>query len=402
MQISFYTLGCKLNQAETEDLKQALVKLGFFVVPFSKKADVSIIRACGVTCNASQTTREMIRKAKRNGSHVIAMGCLENKLPEVDFVAKTNEEAIEQIINLNEEVGSLSPNNPSEEKHLERTRAFIKIQTGCNFNCSYCIIPHFRGRSTSVPMNKIIQEINGKVNQGFSEIILTGVNICQYKDKKLSLSDLLKIILEKTKIKRVRLGSLDPRLITKDLIELYSDKKITERLMPHWHLSLQSGSDNILKSMNRLYTSKQYLKIVETLREKNSYFSFTTDIIVGFPGETEKDFADTCELLEKIQFTKVHVFPFSSRPGTPAEKMKQIPDKTKTEMAKKLIQISKKVEQKFIEAFVGETRPVLFENKKSGYTHGYTPEFVRVKIKSEKNLKNKIESIIIQKSILQL
>jgi threonylcarbamoyladenosine tRNA methylthiotransferase MtaB len=407
MKISFFTLGCKLNQAETDELKTELLKLGFFVVPFSQKADVSVIRACGVTEGASRTTREMIRNAKRRGAYIIATGCMENRnMPEIDFVAMDNKHVIDQIVILSEakdpfnlEGGILRcAQNDSVGEPTERTRAFIKIQTGCNFNCSYCIIPHFRGHSGSIPAETIIENINKKVEEGFNEAVLTGVNICQYQDKKLTLAGLLKKILLNTKIVRVRLGSLDPRLITEDLIKLYSDKKTTERLMPHWHLSLQSGSDTILKSMNRLYSAKKYYVIVAKLRKSNPLFSFTTDVIVGFPGETESDFKQTCGLVKKAQFAKVHVFPFSARPETAAENMKQIPDKTKKERSKKMILLSEETAKKFAEKFIGKIRPVLFENKKTGYT----PEFIRIKNNSKKNLQNKIVKTVIRKSNLQL
>jgi len=407
MKISFYTLGCKLNQAETDELKNELLRHGFSVVPFSQKADVAVIRACGVTEGASRTTREMIRNAKRRGAYIIATGCMENKnMPEIDFVAMDNQKIIEHIVILsaakdllNLDEGILKQvQDDNKDEPTERTRAFIKIQTGCNFNCSYCIIPHFRGHSASIPSEKIIENINKKVEQGYNEVVLTGVNICQYKDKELALAGLLKKILLNTKIVRVRLGSLDPRLITEDLINLYSDKKTTERLMPHWHLSLQSGSDVILKSMNRLYSTKKYYGIIAKLRKSNPLFSFTTDVIVGFPGETENDFKQTCDLIKKVQFAKVHVFPFSARPGTAAEKMQPIPDKTKKERSKKLVLLSEETAKKFAEKFVGKTRPVLFENKKTGYT----PEFIRIKNNSDINLQNKIVKTVIRKSNLQL
>ena len=395
MKISFYTLGCKLNQAETDELKTELKKIGAVVVPFSRRADVAIVRACGVTCGASATTREMIRHAKKRGAYVIATGCLESNIPEIDFAAKNNEEITEHVARLAKKVFIRETDFCEEPAH--RTRAFVKIQNGCNFNCAYCIIPHFRGRSQSVPGEDVINSINEKVAAGYREAVLTGVNINQYRDKNLDLAGLIKKILLNTKIVRLRLGSLDPRLITPELIKLYSNKKFARRLMPHWHLSLQSGSDEILKKMKRPYTAQQYLNIVAKLRGANPLFSFTTDAIVGFPGETGTDFARTCDVVAEAVYAKVHVFPFSPRPGTVAGKMKPVRDQIKTERSKKLIRLSKKIASEFAARFVGKTRPVLFENKNTGYT----PEFIRVKTK-KKFPPNTIADVKITKSNLQL
>lgn len=408
MKISLHTFGCKLNQAESDELKNDLIKADFDIVPTESGEDVAIVRGCAVTLGASRSTREMIRRLKRSGAYVVAVGCLENSdLPEIDFVGKDNDEIIRHVLTL--PMGLPRRFAPRNDK-TNRTRAFIKIQSGCNFNCNYCIIPSFRGKNTCEPTQKILNKILEAEKNGFKEIILTGVNICQYSDSPLTpsdsplvrgrnLTDLLKMILRETNIPRVRLGSLDPRLITKDLIKIYAEN--SNRLMPCWHLSLQSGSDEVLKAMNRHYTAKQYLNIIEEVRKNNPTFSFTTDMIVGFPGETEKDFEDTCNLVEKVQFTKVHVFPFSVRPGTQAEKMD---DKITNEVikirAKKLFEIAKLTSRKFLKKLNGQTRPVLFENKKdavkaSNVWSGYTPEYVRVNFRSDECLQNKICDVVV-------
>ncbi|MEK7213138.1 MAG: tRNA (N(6)-L-threonylcarbamoyladenosine(37)-C(2))-methylthiotransferase MtaB [Patescibacteria group bacterium] len=429
MKISFFTLGCKLNQAETDELKKELQKMGFLAVPFKAKANIAVVRACAVTCGASRTTRETIRQAKRRGAYVIATGCLEHKnLPEIDFMAKNNEEVIKhlQTVILNgtkcsEESLSAHQNDPTEilrfaqddktTEPIDRTRAFIKIQTGCNFNCAYCVIPSFRGRAESVPTKEIIKKIKQAEKEGYKEVILTGVNVCQYrndshhpapllhKEGAINLAGLLKRILTETKIPRIRLGSLDPRLISDEFIKLFSNP----RLLPHWHLSLQSGSDEILKKMRRGYTAKQYQTIVKKIRAKNPLFSLTTDIIAGFPGETAKDFKATCNFVKKINFTKIHVFPFSPRPGTDAAKMPgAAQDKIKTERVKKLIKIANSTSREFIKKFIGLSRPVLFEHKKTALSGGYAPEYFTVKYKSSKNLQNKIVEVkLASSSILQ-
>ena len=392
MNVSYYTLGCKLNQAETDELKNALEKVKFLTVPFDSGEEISIIRACGVTCGASQTTREMIRRVKRRGAVVVATGCLENNaMPEIDFVGKNNEEIIEHLLNLSTDSTTQIKRQNSNKEIQNKTRKFIKIQTGCNFQCSYCIIPQFRGKSNSMSPQEIITKINQTTKNGFQEVVLTGVNICQYKYNAINLVLLLKEILDKTSMPRIRLGSLDPRLITDELVELYGKNK--NRLLPHWHLSLQSGSDTVLKRMARGYSAKKYAGIVKKLRLKYPLFSITTDIIVGFPGETEEEFLQTCKFVKQNNFCKVHVFPFSPRPGTQAAKLKPIHNQTITDRAKKLNIICKQVAQKYTDNFVDQTREVLFENKKGKYWYGYSPEYFKIKFDSDKNLENVIKNI---------
>ncbi|HNU96064.1 MAG TPA: tRNA (N(6)-L-threonylcarbamoyladenosine(37)-C(2))-methylthiotransferase MtaB [Candidatus Magasanikbacteria bacterium] len=388
MQISYLTFGCKLNQAETDSLRRALENFGYQTVDFDSGENVCIIRACAVTCGASSTTREHIRRAKRQGSHVIVAGCLENKeLSEIDFVGQTNEMIIEHLL---ENFYPQSQVSKCRTLSVDKTRAFVKIQTGCNFQCAYCIIPSFRGKSISRKTEEIITELKMLEKQGYKEAVLTGVNICQYQDGPDKLADLLAEILKKTKIPRFRLGSLDPRLIDDKLIKIYKNP----RLLPHWHLSLQSGSDNVLNLMRRGYGTATYKKIVDKVRTFYPDFSFTTDIIVGFPGETENDFQETLDFVKKIQFTKVHIFPFSPRPNTPAKDMKPaVQDKIKTERVKILTDQTYKTAQKFAKNFYGQNKKVLFEQKKSGYWFGYSPEYFKIKIKANKNLHNKIITV---------
>ncbi len=405
MKISFYTLGCKLNQAETDELKKDLVKKGFKAADFLSNEDVAVIRACGVTSGASQTTREVIRRAKRQGAYVVATGCLENKkMKEIDFVAFTSEEILSHLEKMAFDLKI--ENDEENDLPLERTRSFIKIQNGCNFACSYCIVPSFRGRSTSISIKKVIEKVWEVEKQGFKEVVLTGVNICQYSDDKKGLGDLLEAILEQTRIPRIRLGSLDPRLISKKLLDLFTfdynqaDNQ-QKRLMPHWHLSLQSGSDKILKGMNRFYTAKKYFEIVNKLYAAYPLFSITTDIIVGYPGETETDFLDTLKLIKKVKFSKVHVFPFSPRPGTLAASARpMVQEKIRTERAKKLGKEIQKLHKEYQNKFIGQTREVLFENKnpRTGYYEGYTPEYLKVKKTSKSKLANKIITINLNKN----
>ncbi len=392
MRISYYTLGCKLNQAETNELKTELTKIGFLTVPWGSSTDIAIVRACGVTMGASQTTRELIRQAKRMGAYVVATGCLENSdLPEIDFGGQTNSAIITHLQKIKtsnfDQTYELCLSEPED-----KTRAFIKIQNGCNFNCAYCIIPHFRGRASNITTDEVIKKITDAENNGYNEVVLTGVNVCLFKDGDTDLAGLLAKVLKKTKIQRIRLGSLDPRLIPDRLIALYQNP----RLLPHMHLSLQSGSDAVLHNMRRGYTTAQYFDIVQRTRALYPLFSFTTDIIVGFPGETEKNFLETCAFVKQCQFAKVHVFPFSPRPGTVAANMKPaVQDKIKTERVKKLIRLANTVGKKYFNKFIGMTRPVLFESRRGDFWYGYTPEYIRAKQRTTKDLNNKIIDTLI-------
>lgn len=393
MSVSFYTIGCKLNQAETDEIINHLINFNVDIVNFKSKSDIAVIRACAVTENASQTTRELIRRAKKNGSFTIVSGCLENiDLPEIDLIAYDSKEIINKILKLENNNNFSVKNN-----YKKKTRAFIKIQTGCNFQCSYCTIPKYRGKSVSLPPKKIIQNIQDVISEDCQEIVLTGVNICQYKYKHLNLSDLLELILNKTTIKRIRLGSLDPRLITDNLIKIF----INDRLMPHWHLSLQSGSDKILKMMNRGYTTNHYLNITKKILKINPLFSFTTDIIVGFPDESDDDFRETIHFTQKIGFSKIHIFPYSPRLGT---KALLLPNKVKNfiikERVMKLKKIANQLAINYQSKLIGKTRAILFEQKKNNYWQGYSPEYIFITINDKKNLKNKIVNLKLTKKII--
>ncbi len=393
MNIAIYTLGCKLNQAESNELKFQLTELGYKIVNFKSTEKISVIRACGVTNDATRRTRQIIHQAKKLNKITILTGCAEKQLHiEADYYFQTNQNIIDFIKK------TYPLNKPIKQKKLilEKTRAFVRIQTGCNFRCSYCLIPHFRGNSISRAKELIIKEIKNYEKNNIQEIVLTGVNICQYQNNGFKLSDLLNFILKHTEIPRIRLGSLDPRLITDDLIEIY--KNNSNRLLPHWHLSLQSGSNKILKLMNRFYSQDDYLDIIKKLRTFNPIFSFTTDIIVGFPQETEKDFQQTINLIQKIIFTKIHIFPFSARPQTLAEKLTgQIDIKTKKQRLKQLSLICQQTQKQYLKSLINKQRPVLFEQQKNGYWYGYTPEYVKIKFKSSKNLQNKIINIKLNK-----
>lgn len=429
MKIAIYTLGCKLNQAESDELKENLQKEGFFIVRWKDKADIYIINACGLTAGAEQSTRQIIRQAKRQNqtAKIFVTGCFKQKMPEVDFYTTNHKKIITKIKKLNPAnfVVFLRPRKNDEKENPANftsslsvvkspTRAFIKIQTGCDNFCSYCVIPHFRGKPKSVSAQKIISTINRKVAQGFKEIVLTGVNICKYNDqhslhgsqcdaaaskckqplKPFNLTELVQKILNETEIQRIRFSSLDPTLIDDRFIALFHNP----RVMPHIHLSLQSGSDRILKLMNRKYTAKKYLSLTKKIKKQFPLTGFTTDVIVGFPDETEKDFLATCNLVKKVGFLKVHIFPYSPRPGTTAAKMaSQIDAKTKKDRFLRLQTISDVTRKNFIKKMINKIVPVLFEEKSDNAWFGYTPNYLRIKLPTKQNLNNKIVDIKINR-----
>jgi threonylcarbamoyladenosine tRNA methylthiotransferase MtaB len=409
MKIALYTLGCKLNHAETDELKENLQNEGFFIVDWGKKADVYIINACGLTVGAEQGTRQIIRQAHRRNqkSKIFVTGCFKQKMAEVDYYARNQRKLIKKIKIIAKNTPSVPPFSRGDARGISqnRTRAFIKIQTGCDNFCSYCVIPYFRGKPKSVNAEKIIKVINHKVAQNFKEIVLTGVNICKYNDlhrdaaaskckRPLNLTWLTQKILNETKIQRIRFGSLDPSLINDDLISLFHNPQV----MPHMHLSLQSGSNRVLKLMNRKYTAPKYLSLVKKIKRQFPLTGFTTDVIVGFPGETEKNFRDTCNFIKKVGFLKVHIFPFSPRPGTAAAKMDgQIDEKIKKDRFGRLAKIADATRKNFIKKMIGQTVSVLFEEKTGNEWFGYTPNYLRVKFRDKQNLNNKIVDIEINR-----
>ena len=384
MKIALTTIGCKLNQSEIQDLKNDLLKTGYFVVAQGQPHDLHIINACSITQGAEQITRQKIREVKRKNpqSQIFAIGCLNQSIPEINKIFPNSQSVLKYIQN------NYSPksHNSNLISHTSKTRALIKIQDGCNFNCSYCIINKFRGQAKSIPVNKIIAQIQAKARLGYKEIVLVGVNILLYKSGQTNFVSLVKKILKETKIPRIRFSSLDPRLIRADFLALLKNP----RLCPHFHLSLQSGSNKILKLMNRHYTAEQYLKIIRQARQINPLASITTDIIVGFPGETAKDFQNTLNLVKKIDFLKIHIFPYSQRPGTKAADLKiQIPEKIKKQRFTKLNKLAQNQSKKFLKKMKGIVMPVLFE----GNNQGFTPNYIKIKKSSQQNLRNKIINI---------
>lgn len=415
--VAFCTLGCKVNQYETNAMIQQFIKRNYSIVSFNEKADIYIINTCTVTNMSDRKSRQMLRRARtlNNNAIIVAIGCYAEvgkedllKINEIDLVLGNNEKAnIVDILEQYEDIKKMcivSDVNLQKEymelgitTYTEKTRAFIKIQDGCNNFCSYCLIPYARGRIRSRNPEKIIAEVSEIVNKGIKEIVLTGINISFYgKDfkEKITLIDLLIELNKIDGLERIRLGSIEPNLITEEFAD---DLLKIDKLCNHFHLSLQSGCDETLKRMNRKYTIEEFKEVVERLRKRFKNVALTTDIIVGFPGETEEEFNKTFDFLKEIKFSKMHIFRYSVRNGTVAAKMpNQVPEETKEERSRILIQLSNKNEDEFINNMIGKEEKVLFEEQIGEFYRGHTTNYIVVNAKGV-NLENDIKTVKITK-----
>lgn len=401
--IAFKTLGCRVNIAETQKWISNFQKLGFQIV--NKKADFYIVNACAVTNKAEKETRQVVAQIKKESprAKIVLTGCYNPKLESLISLAipAINKERLIKIFKQKFQIQNFQSKTNLKSKiqtkksinsKIYKTRAFIKVQDGCNKFCSYCIIPHFRGLSRSRKIEQIINEILEREKQGYKEIIICGINLGDFNDNNKKLPELIIEILKRTKIPRIRISSINPEYISDKLLNLFRNP----RLMPHLHIPLQSGSDKILKLMKRNYTSKQYLKIIRKIIKKYPLFGLSTDIIVGFPNETDKDFKKTINLIKKIPYLKIHIFRFSPKPKTLAAILNfkhPVSEKIKKQRVDILEKISNEISKKYKTKFLGKKLPVLFEQKKNGFWQGYTPNYLLVKKKESKNLKNKIIKI---------
>lgn len=374
--ISFYTFGCKVNQYETEKLKSLAQKEGWKIKSFGEETDYIFINSCAVTHIAERKARRLIRflRNKFPNSKIILAGCYPERL-------KNYKSFIDADILLdNEEKWKFfndSEFSPIPSLFQERTRALVKIQDGCNQFCSYCIVPFLRGRERSKPQDLIIKEIEELIKLGYKEIVLTGIRLGAYGHDfgdKDALSKLLRKIIQYPEIKRIRLSSIEPMDITPSLIELAGERKICN----HWHIPLQSGDDEVLKKMNRRYDTSYYYEIIQELRKRAPDIAIATDIIVGYPEEKDINFENTVNIIKKIGFMKLHVFPFSPRPGTLAEKMPLLPNSVIEERKKILLSLSRDLWRKYAERFLGKKMEVLVEEVKDGFAEGLTDNYLKV------------------------
>jgi len=412
MNICFVTLGCRANFAESQKWEEHIPNIGGNIVQSNQNVDFFVVNTCTVTDNADKKSRKQILSLlkKNPTSKIIVTGCgvetSKHKLPQekesIIYINRDNlDNYFEKILLKNSIKHTL--------KSKIRTRAFLKVQDGCNNFCSYCIIPHARGRERSMGINNVVSEVKNKLEIGYKEIVLTGIHLSNWgsenKFKNGDLADLVHEILDNTNIQRLRFGSLEPRYFNQKFIDILNDK----RVCPHLHLSLQSGSEKILQSMKRHYKALEYKEMVDNLFKKVKGFSLTTDVIVGFPGETDKLFQETIDFINTINFSKLHVFPYSKRENTLASTMEnQISQNTKLERSKTLRRISLNKQKQFLESLIGKTFPVLIEERKHGLYSGLTPNYARVFINSEENLETneiyniKITSLNSDKSTLGL
>ena len=419
---ALHNLGCKVNAYETEAMQQELEQLGYEIVPFSEKADVYIINTCTVTNIADRKSRQMLHRAKKQNPDaiVVAAGCYvqkEGELSETDeaidiLIGNNRKKDLGRILeeyqreNIEHKKAILNINQTKEYEDISidraqnHTRAYMKIQDGCNQFCTYCIIPYVRGRVRSRKLEAVREEAEKLAKNGFREIVLTGIHLSSYGvDIDSSLLEAIEVIHEVSGIERIRLGSLEPNIITEEFVKTI---KSLQKVCPHFHLSLQSGCDTVLQRMNRRYTAGEYYEKCELLRRYFEDPAITTDVIVGFPKETEEEFAITQKFLQKVGFFEMHIFKYSKRANTKAAVMPgQIIEKVKADRSDELIHLEKEMSYAFRKRRIGKMKKVLIEENISiggeNYQIGHTEEYLKVAIKTSKDLVNQIVKVRIEK-----
>ena len=427
--VALHNLGCKVNAYETEAMQELLVRHGYEIVPFQEGADVYIINTCTVTNMADRKSRQMLHRARKMNpdSIVVACGCYvqakKDDLPEgIDIVVGNNKKQniVEILENYEkeragaedgqgdnddtyQEILDINHEKAYEDLHLstaaEHTRAYIKVQDGCNQFCSYCIIPFARGRVRSRSRDSVLEEVKTLASNGYKEVVLTGIHLSSYGVD--SGDDLLSLILAIHKvdgIERIRLGSLEPRIITEEFAKTIAS---LPKMCPHFHLSLQSGCNATLKRMNRRYTAEEYYEKCMLLRKYFHNPALTTDVIVGFPGETEEEFEESRAFVDKVDFYETHIFKYSRREGTKAAAMEnQVPDQIKTKRSAVLLELNKKKQKAYEEKLIGTTQEVLIEEKivRDGeeLQVGHTKEYVKIGVKNPDNLTNHLVNVEIE------
>ena len=415
MKIAFYTLGCKVNQYETQALEQLVTQRGHSLVPFEEAADAYVINTCTVTAVSDKKSRQVIRRARKAAPDaVIAVcGCYPQTHPDdveklgVDLISGTGDRtgfvdllerewSDRQPITALDDAFSRRTFEPLPAGGLEgRTRAMLKMEDGCVNFCSYCIIPYARGRVRSLPLDDCVRQARELEAAGYREIVLTGIEISSWGqdlEGKPELIEAIEAICQGlSPDTRVRLGSLEPRTITPDFCRRAA---ALPNLCPHFHLSMQSGCDTVLARMNRKYDSNRYYESAKFLHEVYDRPAVTTDLIVGFPGETEEEFQQTLDFIQKCAFSAMHIFPYSKRPGTPAAKLPgQVLNAVKEERAHRAAQIARTMQDAYLDSWVGETVPVLFEEEREGLWRGHTTRYCEVTVQSPQPLHNQLRQV---------
>lgn len=417
---ALHNLGCKVNEYETEAMEELLASDGYEIVPFHETADVYVINTCSVTSMADHKSRQMIHRARRQNPDavVIACGCYvqtglddlkkdlsvdiilgngkkDELLPELHRYL-TDHKRSADVMDVNE--GKVPFEHLKLQSTKERTRVFLKVQDGCDQFCSYCVIPYARGRIRSREIGDVVSEVKELASQGFREFVLDGIHLSSYGMVRYGvpgdygLADLIEAVASVDGVDRVRLGSVEPQIFTDDFVERISHVR---EFCPHFHLSLQSGCNATLQRMNRKYTAEEFEATCDSIRARFSHPAITTDVIVGFPGETEEEFRESVEFIERIRFYELHVFKFSRRKGTRADRMEdQIPETVKTERSRRLIALGKEMSGEFRRELLGTEQEALMEEETEingrKYWTGYTKEYVRMAFPSRENLKNRL------------
>ena len=402
MKVFFHTLGCKVNRYETEKMLSELEGIGFTLTATPEDADLIVINSCTVTAESDRKTRQITRRYKRQneGAIILLTGCMPQAFPRdaeelpADIILGNGAErnivkAVTEYLGSHARIVEISPHKKGEifeggvlEDFSERTRAYMKIEDGCDRGCTYCIIPKARGRVRSRSLEDIELEAENLAKKGFKEIILVGINLSSFgKDTYLTLADAVKTVADVKGIERVRLGSLEPDLTDDALLDALS--KISE-FCPQFHLSLQSGSEATLKRMNRLYSATEYLALTQKIKGIWHNASITTDIMVGFIGESDEEFKESLEFAKKVGFLKAHIFPYSIREGTFAATMKgRVNEAVKADRAAKMAEECDKISEEILNSFIGHTRSVLFEQRSGEYSHGYSEDYISVYVKED-------------------
>ena len=402
--VAFTTLGCRVNQYDTDAMRGLFIQGGYTLVDFDEKADIYVINTCSVTNMGERKSRQLIRKAKRTNedSYIIVTGCYAQLAPEaiaaidgVNLVIGTNNrhrvvELVEQLESTEKQISIVRnimeqatfEEMPLYGNEIDKARAFMKIQEGCNNYCTFCIIPYTRGKLKSRRVEDIVKEAKRLVEHGYHEIVLTGIHLGNYGielPEKPNLAGVVKALLEIPGLERIRLGSIESVEVSEELVDLMANEP---RFCTHLHLPLQAGSDHILKLMNRHYNLQEFKDLIARLRSRIPGLAITTDIIAGFPGETDEDFEETMKTVEEIGFTHIHAFPYSKREGTPAAAMEdQVPEAVKKTRVALLNSLGQKGLQNFAEQMIGKPAEILIEREEDGYYLGFTNEYIHGKIK---------------------
>ena len=419
MRIAFYTLGCKVNQYETQALEQLCAQRGHTLVPFEGEADAYVVNTCTVTAVSDKKSRQVIRRCRKTAPEalVAVCGCYPQTHPGdverlgVDLIAGTGDRTgfvrlLEEAWDARRPISALD--DPFQRRVFEplpagglegRTRAMLKVEDGCVNFCSYCIIPYARGRVRSLPLEQAGEQAARLAAEGYRELVLTGIEISSWGQdlgSGASLIDLVEGVCATAPDCRVRLGSLEPRTVTEEFCRRAA---ALPNLCPHFHLSMQSGCDTVLKRMNRKYDTARFSRSVELLRQHFDRPGITTDLIAGFPGETEDEFQQTLAFLRRCAFSAMHIFPYSRRPGTPAAAMPgQVPNAEKEERAHRAAAVAAEMERAYLEQWVGETLPVLFEEERDGLWRGYTTRYTEVRVASGENLHNQLRPVRLERA----